>query len=282
MPTTKQAAGAGFRHCQLYEIDANGFGVVPATGAVGYDGLWFSLAKALTITIPDPQILQHTGDDRVGGVDLLPPTEAMSAELRTGKTNLEVDALLSNINVVALGEMQATGAGTDQQGMEPHVCILAYRQAIDIDPASATKGARRWIWVLMSQAIVFPKMGAMEEQAVDENTYTVQPMVFSQYPWGIEFGAATEGYEEAQLIRGIAQHRPHLAFWEGDAAVVAFTFATTKQAAATTRVKVFHYVALTGVTTDVTATVVVTTADITFTVAPAADDIVTAFYEMAD
>lgn len=282
MPTTKQAAGAGFRHCRIYELDENGFGVVPATGATGYSGVWFSLAKALTITVPDPQIMQHIGDDRVGGVDLLPPTEALSAELRTGKSNLEVDAILSNINVVALGQMQVSGAGTSKQGTEPQICILAYRQAIDIDPASATKGARRWYWVIMSKALVFPRLGAMEEQAVDENTYTVQPMVFSKYPWGVQFEEATEGFTDAQLIRGISQYRPHLEFWEGDGVVVAFDFPTTLQAAATTRVKVFHYVDSTGVVTDVTATVTITTADITFGAAPAADDIVIAFYEIAD
>lgn len=282
MVTTKQAAGSGFRHCRIYELDGNGFGLVPATGADGYEGVWFSLAKALTITVPDPQIMQHVGDDRVGGVDLLPPTEAISAELRTGKTNLAVDAILSNINVVALGEMQVSGAGTSQQGTEPQICILAYRQAIDIDPESATKGARRWYWVLMTKALVFPRLAAMEEQAVDENTYTVQPMVFSKYPWGIAFELATEGFTDAQLIRGISQFRPHLEYWEGDAAVVAFDFKADLQAAESTRVKVYHYVALTGVTTDVTGTVTITTADITFGAAPAADDIVTAFYEIAD
>lgn len=282
MATTKQAAGAGFRHCRIYELDANGFGVVPATGAVGYDGLWFSLAKALTITVPDPQIMQHVGDDRVGGVDLLPPTEALSAELRTGKSNLEIDAILSNINVVVLSEMQVTGAGTSQQGTEPQIGILAYRQAIDIDPASATKGARRWYWVLMTKALVFPRLAPMEEQAVDENTYTVQPMVFSKYPWGIAFELATEGFIDAQLIRGISQYRPQLSFWEGDGAVVAFTFDADLQAAAIDRVNVFHYVDATGITTDVTLTETITTADITFGVAPAVDDIVTAFYEIAD
>ena len=181
-----------------------------------------------------------------------------------------------------MGEMQVTGVGTDQQGMEPHICVLAYRQAIDIDPESVTKGARRWYWVLMSKALVFARLAAMEEQAVDENTYTVQPMVVGAYPWGIAFEAATEGFEEAQLIRGISQHRPHLEFWEGDGVVLAFDFPTTLQAAAIARVKVFHFVDATGITTDVTATVTTTTADITFAAAPAVDDIVTAFYEIAD
>jgi hypothetical protein len=88
--TTKKAAGAGFRHCRIYALDSNGLGVVPAGDAdTAYDGLHFDMAKALTPTIPDPTVLAHTGDDKVGQIDLLPPTEAVSFEMRTGHTNFE-------------------------------------------------------------------------------------------------------------------------------------------------------------------------------------------------
>ncbi len=275
--TTQIAAGAGFRHVQVLPLSANLLPLVGATGATGDIGKQASGAKAFTLNVPDAQIISHTGDDRVSGMDMLPATEGATAEIRTGKTNLELDALLSNVEAFALGEMSAMLHQTNQQGCEIQACVLAYRAAQDADPSSASKGARRWIWVMLPSALIFPKPGAMEEGGKDETAYTVVPSVVTAWPWQIAFSDATEGATEGQFARGISEGPPMLESWEGDGIVVAFDLAET--ARAITAAKVFHWVALTGVASDVTAAVVITTADITFTVAPAADDIVTAFYE---
>jgi hypothetical protein len=278
--TTKKAAGAGFRHCRIYALDSNGLGVVPAGDAdTAYDGLHFDMAKALTPTIPDPTVLAHTGDDKVGQIDLLPPTEAVSFEMRTGHTNLEIDALVSNINVVDLADIRSLGVATDQQGKEPDVLILAYRQSVDTD-SGTSKGARRWNWILLPKAVAFAKAAGFEEGGADENSYNVQPRVVSQYPWLIDFACTSEGFLTTQLLKGIAEFRPHIAYWEGDGTEVAFDFTLT--AAAITKVKVFHWVLSTETSSDVTGTVTITVNDITFASAPAAGDIVIAFYEIAD
>jgi hypothetical protein len=284
--TTKQAAGAGFRELRVYELNQYGIPLsssMPASAADPYDGLDASIAKALTITVPDPQIIQHTGDDRVAAVDMLPPTEAITAEMRTGHTNLELDALLQNVNVVALGEMQMMGRGTDQQGLEPDLCILAYRQAVRTGATLA--GARCYIQAMMPKAAVFPKAGPMEEQAVDENSYTVNPRICTEYPWGSAFVLGTEGYVSSQLLHGISDKRPHLCVFEGDAAEVNFDFSAAFQGAHVDKIKVYLWVLSTQITTDVTATVTaITTASIDFTApgAPLAGDIVIVSYEIAD
>jgi hypothetical protein len=282
MVATTKVSGAGFRNLRVYALNSDGFGVVPTPGEDGYDGFRVALAKALTLTVPDPTIISHTGDDRVGAVDLLPPTEAVTGEIRTGRTDLTLDALLTNTKVRALEEMQAGVMGTDQQGMEPDIAILGYRQSVDADEVSTNKGQRNWLWVLLTKALIFPKWGPFEEGGADENTYTLQPRVFNKYPWGLPFTLANDGCLEAQIIRGISRYRPHLAYWEGEGAETAFLFSTGFKAAAADRVKVYHWVAATGVVTDVTATVTITVDSITFTVAPADGDIVIAFYEIAD
>ena len=284
MAATTRVSGAGFRHLRIYSLNSDGFGVIPAPGAAGYNGLQVAVAKAMTLTIPDPQIISHTGDDRVSQIDLLPPTEGVAGEIRTGRTDLTLDALLANTKVRALASMQAGVMGSDQQGMEPDVCVLAYRQAVDADLTSANKGQRNWLWVLLSKALIFSKWGPMEEGGADENTYTLQPRVFSKYPWGISFALADDGCLEAQVIRGVSRYRPHLAYWEGTGAVLEFNFSTGFQGPAdiADRCKVYHWVALTGVVTDVTATVTIAADGITFLAAPADGDIVVAFYEIAD
>ncbi len=280
MPTTKIATGAGFRHVQVLPLSGDLLPLVGATGATGDMGKTASGAKALTLNIPDAQIISHTGDDRVIGTDMLPATEGATAEIRTGKTNLDLDALLSNVEAFALGDMQAMLHQTNQQGCEIQACVLGYRAAQDADPVSVSKGARRWVWVMFPSALIFPKPGAMEEGGMDETAYTVVPAVVTAWPWAIAFVDGIEGATEGQFARGISEGPPVLEAWEGDGIVVAFDLGETARAISS--VKVFHWVALTGISTDVTATVTITTADITFAVAPAADDIVVAFYEKTD
>lgn len=282
MVATTRASGAGFRHLRVYALDSNGLGVVPTPGDDGYDGLQVAIAKAMTLTVPDPQIISHTGDDRVSQIDLLPPTEGVAGEIRTGRTDLTLDALLGNTKVRTLAMMQAGLMGSDQQGMEPDVCVLAYRQAVDADLTSSSKGQRNWVWVLLSKALIFSKWGAMEEGGADENTYTLQPRVFSSYPWLMPFTLTDDGCLEAQVIRGISRYRPHLAYWEGEGVEDTFLFSPGFTAAAIDRVKVYLWDVGTGVTADVTATSTITVDDIKLVAAAGDGDIVIAFYEIAD
>ena len=279
MATTKIATGAGFRHVQVLPLDANSLPLVGAAGSTGDIGKTASGAKTLTLNVPDAQTITHTGDDRVINIDMLPATEGVTAELTTGKTNLELDALLTNVEVFTLGEMQAMLHQTDQQGCEIQVCLLAYRAAQDADPSSATKGARRWVWVMMPSAIVFPKPASMEEGNPDENSYMVVPQTVTAWPWAIAFSDTTEGATEAQLARGISEGPPLLEAWEGDGTETEFDLSET--ARSTDAVKVYHWVAATKTASDVTSSVTITTSSITFSTAPASGDKIIAFYETA-
>jgi hypothetical protein len=275
-----KTTGAGFRHTQVLALDqTTGLPLASVAGATAYEGLQAELAKALTINVPDPQIIQHTGDDRVGQTDLLPPTEALSAELRTGKSNLTLDALLSNVNVFSIGDMQAMLLGTDQQGLEPLVCILAYRQALD------PSGARCWNWAMMPKARAFPKPASMEEGGVDENTYTIQPTVVTKWPWGLAFESATEGAVETQMARGVSRGRPKMEAWLIDATpTLVLTLGGTarmNEAGTDYAIKVYLYAAATKTASDITATSTLAADQITV-VGAVENDIVVAFYEQAD
>ncbi len=127
-------------------------------------------------------------------------------------------------------------------------------------------------------------MGPVEEGGQDENTYSFVPSVVAQYPWGIKFTEVTEGCIEGQMIQGISVGKPVLWGWLGDGVVVAFNFPTAMPPMPDDggfKVKVYHWVAATKTTTDVTATVTITATEITFAVAPADGDLVYAFYELA-
>lgn len=269
------AAGAGFRHVQIMLLDTAGLLAPPAVaGATPESGYQLSGAKALTLNIPEPEKIIHYGDDRVFAVDVLPPKDAVSGELRTGKTNLTVDAVLSNVNVVTLGDIRMLGRGSNQQGTEPQVCILAYRQALDADEDEDTFGIRRWLFVLMPAARVIAKGGTMEESGADENGYMVYPTMVKQYPWAHDFSVADEGFTESPIIWGITIGRPMLCTWKADGVEDEFTLPAT--ARGITNVHVYDLA-----TGAAPAGITISTTKVTFAVAPTDGNTYACIYEQA-
>lgn len=274
-----QGAGAGLRYMGVWTLDGNGFPLVSAASDDPTVPTRMRGAKAFTPNFPDGQIIQFTGDDVSQGQINLPPTELSNIELRTGIGNLDVDAILQGINVVSLAGGKIMGRETDQDGCLADVFLMGYQQAIDKDPASATFGMTVWHYYMVPKAQVRPYAGALEEGNASENRYVATPQKVSTYPWGIAFAALTEGFTEATVLEGFLSGAPMLAGWLGDGTEDEFNL--DPAAIDEDLVKVYHRVALTGVVTDVTATVTVATNKITFASPPAADDLVFAFYPTA-
>jgi hypothetical protein len=105
-------------------------------------------------------------------------------------------------------------------------------------------------------------------------TYTLGPQIVKTYPWGETFSNSTEGFEEAQVLRGVHEHKPKLVSFLGDGATTEFTFPTDYPAQATAKITVWH---------DGTETTpdTVTTTSIAYTTAPASNIMIVAFYEYA-
>jgi len=197
MSASKIASGAGLRHVRFWLIDSNGYPDGTQSGSDGYAGTRIEGAKTFTANLPDVQTIRHTGDDRVFAQDSLPPTELETAALTTGKTNLTVDALLTDTLVRTLGDLQIAVRGTDKQGFEPTVCIYGWRQSVDTDDtAGSNYGRRQYHTVLYPKARVVPKGGSMAEQTADENAYNLIPTPVQKYPWGEAVDETHEGATE--------------------------------------------------------------------------------------
>ena len=271
-PSGDKHSGVGFRHCQVLVLGSDDYPAATDTSA--YEGQTISGAKALTINDPEPRRITHAGDDSIFAMDVLPPTEAMSGELRTGKVNDDVDAVLTDTNQVTIGEAKFFGIGTDKRGDEKQVTLLAYRQALDTDPDSGEYGSRRWQFRLFPKAILVPREGSYDENP-EEMIYTVTPQFINEYPWGVSFTTSTEGFTRAQGLRGVSQYKPKIVAFNGSGSDTTFAFPSAKAAASTSKVKVWVDGTLQEVTTDVT----VNTTSLVFTTAPDADANIVAFYE---
>jgi len=264
-------SGVGFRHAQVLRLDANG--IIQASGTTPYEGIRISGAKALTINDPEPQQIIHRGDDSIFALDVLPPTEPISGELRAGKQADTLDAALTNVNAVTVGEASFFPIGTDRRGDENQVMLLAYRQAVDTDPASTTYGKRVWQFRMFPSCYVIPRESGFEDTP-EERAYTVRPQFVNKYPWGIGLSTSTEGTVRVQGFRGVAEYKPKVCAYVTDGSKTEFTLPVA--AAGTGKIQAF------AVTTEGTGAAATpdtkTTAAIQFTTAPTTGSLVV-FYE---
>jgi hypothetical protein len=269
-------SGVGFRHCQIFALSTSTGVIAPgAASATAYEGLQISGARTLEIEDPEPQQINHLGDDRIFASDTLPATESLTGTLTVGKINDTVDALITGQTSYTIGEQKFFGIGTNKRGSEVQVAMLAFRQSLDTTPAA--QQLRRWEFRLIPATLLIPLAATLNESP-EEKTYTVRPQVASKYPWGIAFANGTEGFTEAQALRGIAENKPKIVAWKGNNVLTSFNLPTAFPAVATTKMTVFVYDDSAGTASeDATATLTTTTVDPTAT--PDTDDIVVLVYE---
>jgi hypothetical protein len=205
-------------------------------------------------------------------LQVLPPTEPVSGELRTDKTNDNVDAVVGNVNKVTIGEVNIMGQSTNKRGYENQVGLMAYSAAQDTDINSNTFGTNEWDFRIMPKAILFQRDTGYQQEA-NERMYTIAPAYVNAHLWGTQFTVGVEGFTRGQLIRGVSQYKPVIVGFKGDGSTTAFPFDSNRPAATTAKVNVWRNDAL--VTTGMTKL----TTGITFSVAPLITDIITVFYE---
>jgi len=207
MAQTQIVSGSGLRNIRAWLIDSAGYASDTESGTNGYSGFLIDGAKSFASTVPDSQLITHTGNDQPFAQDVLPPTELESATLTTAKSNLTSDGKLTATLVETIGtDIVLGGASTNKQGCEPQVLLMGWRQALDTDAASATFGARRYYTTFYPSARVVPQGGPMEEGGADVNTYQVAPTPVTKKPWGVAFTDLVNGYTRAQRLRLISDN----------------------------------------------------------------------------
>lgn len=216
-------ASAGFRHAQILQTDANGYPNSSASQV--YEGVNIHGAKTLTLNEPEPRMVNHVGDDGIIALDVLPALEPLSGELQIATTDDALTAAVSGGLVQFTGgnsSMMAMGV-TDKKGSESQVIVLAYRESLDEDPASATFGTRFWDWRLLPKAWLVERDNTFDINSTNETrTFTMRPNIVTKLPWGVTLSGTTHGTTKAQGIRGLSDKRPHLVGFTGNGSATNF------------------------------------------------------------
>lgn len=229
------SSGVGFRYLQVFALDTNGIIAATSTTAM-YTGVQVSGARAMTVNDPEPIQIVHIGDDRPYALDVLPPKEPITGEVRVTKQNDVIDGILTANKQVTLGDMKLFPIGTDRRGDESQVCILAYREGEETDPSSANFGARNWQMRLFPRSFLIPREGSFDDNP-EERPYTFRPQFATKYPWGVSFSTTTEGGSMAQGLRGVSEYKPVIGAYKTDNTQTSFTLSPA--ATGTAKISVF-------------------------------------------
>jgi len=260
-----QNLASGLRSAVIFGLTS---GLPSATGTGAYEGYRVIGPKAYALTIPDVRKITHVGNDRALALDFLPATEGMSAELRVAAQDLPLNAFLSGVKTVDVGNTVFMPVQTDQQGFEPDVALLLYQQTLD-----AVSKLRNYRVHIIPKAHVVAMPPGMDENAA-EMKYAIAPSPSTTHLWGATLTVGSEGATEAGILEGQSSNRPNLVAFKAVGTETEFLFPTDKQALTTGSIVVWDNGTLVDVV-DYTPAVT----GITFDNYPAAGHIIVAYYE---
>lgn len=224
MAVAKQIVlGAGLRYGVAWAVDpADGLPAVGLASATPQQGTLVGGIKSATYPKPSARPVTFDGDDGVLAQDMLPSKEIGQLTFVTSKSNALLDSYLDGTNLVTIGNMTVRGYGTDNQGNEPPVGLMFYRQALDAVPSSATFGQlRQWNFTTINSARIKTEKSDNGEAATD-TVYTGYPTRTPATPWGQAFSAAIWGHLTAVGLEGTVNYHPRLNFHRGDGSRTSF------------------------------------------------------------
>lgn len=260
--------GSGFRRGVVYKIDQVTGRLKGTSPSVPYMGETFVGGKAWNLTIPKQRRIFHIDADRVGAADFLPPTEAASAVINTSADNMVLDEILTGNKKVVIGNAATIADLTSNQGFEPIIALLLWQQSLD-----SVSRLRTWRSFLIPRAKAIPLLSGFADKEVD-STYDVLMTPSSTNIFGVSLSTSIDGGTDAQLFRAMTSGRPAIGAWLADGYTSVFTF----PAGYTPSVDVASVaVYVNGV--NITSGLTVTTASVTFSVAPLANDDVCIFWQ---
>lgn len=267
---TKKIFSVGANSARIYELNSSGY-LNGTSATTPYDGVLLGGFTTLTLTYPDPTQVVHPGNNTVLQRDQLPSTDTSTGTLTVSRQDDDTIAIINNTKVVTVGESNVIGWGTNQEGNEPTLTLVAYNQAKD------NSGNRVWHTYVMPRVILSAKPQSMQREQSDL-TYTLTPMRTSKNIGGVALSASTDGFTLTEVFDFQSNNRLHFAAFLGNNSATAFSFAAGLQAANTTGTAVWvNGVLKTGGGTDYTAA----TDKITFGSAPASNAVIIVMYELA-
>jgi hypothetical protein len=269
---------AGFDRIEGHVLDANGniagtTGTVTG-GAAGSPGFRILGAKVAPIVAPNADAVPDTGDDAFLGSFLFPSAAVRQFQLDGAVSGLQINSYLGSGNVMQVGNSDL--GFLDTIPFSPvNVALLVNSQAKSQVAGNVGQGIWSGIIVAKAQGIPIGRE-TFSERAAGVFRWQFIFSLADRFPWGETFNTTVHGISQATLVQWSGNYRKGWHRFTGDGATV--TFGPLKYTPASTSLNdviVYKngYRQTTGITVNTTAKT------LTFSVAPANNDVIAVYYD---
>jgi hypothetical protein len=196
MATFTKSIAAGNTYAFMGFIDSNGFMIgsattAPAGGAAGSPMIRITGIKTASPTVPEPEVVQVTGDDTLLGEFDFDSLTQRSFTIEVAVQDLATEALLLGTNVETVGEIKL-GALDILNAAELNACLIIQSRAKKQDTGSV--GQSGWNGVIIPIATVKPLgRDTFAERGPAVFRYFVTPQLAGNNPWGVTILDANAG-----------------------------------------------------------------------------------------
>lgn len=213
----KKIFTVGLNAVRIYKLDQDTGWINGSTGATAYNGLSVGGPVTFSYEPPDPESISHPGNNAILQRDSLPSQESSSGSLEVSRTDYDTLALLNNTKVRVFGDINSIGWGSNQQGTEPTVALVAYAQG------KLTTGVRSWSTYVFPKTLITPKPKGMSREQQNLK-YFVQPNIVTNHLTGLAATTADDGFTATEVFEYQSNYRLTFDQWVTVAAEVDYTF----------------------------------------------------------
>lgn len=274
---TKKIFVVGANAARVYNLDQD-TGLIESSNATVYNGVSLGGFITLNYEPTSPESIAHPGNNGVLQRDSLPSLDASSGTLEVSRTDFDTIALLTNTKVRAFGDILSVGSGTNQQGTESTVMLVAYAQG------KLPSGVRGWLTHVFGKCTLIPKMKSLVREQ-NNHQYFLQPQYSTGHVTGLAYTINDDGFTSAEVSTYQSNYRLNFAAWKTTSTETEYSFDTNHPFVNLGSGSIVVTKNGTLMTYGATADATHYTADaskITFGAALTNGDIVRCMYEMAD
>ncbi len=273
----KKIFTVGLNAVRIYELDQDTGWINGSTGATAYAGL-SPAPVSFEYNFPDPETIQHPGNNQILQQDALPSLDSSSGTLMVSRTDYDTIVALNNTNVRVFGDINSVGWRTNQQGTEPTVALVAYAQG------KLASGVRGWSTYVFPKAVIIPKPKGMSREQ-QNMSFFVQPQFSTSHLIGESYAIGTDGFTSAEMNEYQSNYRLHFEQWVTTSTASVYTFNSnhpyTNNGSGGIQVTKNGVLMTYGATADATHYQASATA-VTFGASLVNGDVVVAMYELAE
>lgn len=226
MPAFNRAIAAGNRYAFAWFIDDNGFmtgasTTAPANGAAGSGAFTLSGIKTAAPTIPEPDVVQVTGDDALQGEFSFDSIETRAFTIEYTVEDLSLIATILGVTLTTWGEVR-TALMDVPNPPERNMGFIFQSRAKKAD--TGAQGQKGWNGKFIPLATFTPLgRASFDERGAAVFRGQISPQSSGYDPFGVSILTSNYGTTAARQIPFNAENPIHIKTWRGDNTTTAFT-----------------------------------------------------------